>query len=227
MDEYNKYAALADTIKIEDITSCERKQNILQQIKDNDKSFDNVWICKGDQVHDKFDYDPNNSDELAWLGYYIGQSASVEKLYISIDLSLFNNPGREVFFRGLGNNRSIYFLSFDKFNLSEGRLFSVMNSFLKDNTNLSAIGVYGCQLAGAEGVRQLSLALGGCNPILYIKTQILCTSPSPLPLFHLSSKVFEGVSNYNNSQNNNNDDSDDDESKIDQQPLHLIINPCV
>ena len=162
MDEYNKYAALADK---NIILSCERKQNILHQIKDNDDSFDNVWICKGDQVHDKFDYDPNNSDELAWLGYYIGQSTSVKKLYISIDLSLFNNPGKEVFFRGLGNNRSIHFLSFDKFNLSEGRLFSMTNSFLKDN-NLSAIGVYGCQLAGAKGIRQLSLAIGDCNKSL-------------------------------------------------------------
>ena len=79
MNEYNKYAALADTIKIKDITSCERKQSILQRLKDNDPSFDALWICNEDQIQDNSDYDFDNAEELAWLGYYLGQSTNIDE----------------------------------------------------------------------------------------------------------------------------------------------------
>ena len=134
MDEYNKYAALANTIKIEDITTCERKQSTLYKIKDNDPSLCQLWICNENQVHDGRDYSPDTSTELAWLGYFLGSNSNVKHLHITnIDLSLFNNPGKDVFFRGLGNN-----------------------------TKLSEIEVNECQV-GAEGIRQLSLAIGECN----------------------------------------------------------------
>ena len=66
MDEYNKYAALAGTIKIEDITSCETKRNILKRLKDNDPSFEALWLCRENQIRDHRDYDPNSVEELAW-----------------------------------------------------------------------------------------------------------------------------------------------------------------
>jgi len=44
MEVYNKYAAQANTMKIEDITSRKRNQSILQRLKDNDASFDALII---------------------------------------------------------------------------------------------------------------------------------------------------------------------------------------
>ena len=66
MDEYNKYAALADTIKIEKITSDRRKQSILQRVKDNDERFDKLWICSYEQVVDELDYDFDSAG--SWHG---------------------------------------------------------------------------------------------------------------------------------------------------------------
>jgi len=40
----NNYAALANTIQIEDITYDEQNQTILQKLKDNDERFDNLYV---------------------------------------------------------------------------------------------------------------------------------------------------------------------------------------
>jgi len=159
MDEYNKYAALADTIKIEDITSCERKRSILKRLKDDDEGFTQLWICSKDQVHDDLDYVPNTPAELAWLGYYLGRNSTVKKLYISSDLT--NNSGKDVFCRGLGNNKSIHQLSFELFDLATGQMLRMLDQFIK-HSNLSQIGLNECQL-GTKGIRQLSLTIGDCN----------------------------------------------------------------
>ena len=45
MAGYN-YAALAGTMKIEDITSDKHNQTILQRLKDNDTSLDKLLICE-------------------------------------------------------------------------------------------------------------------------------------------------------------------------------------
>jgi len=160
MDEYNKYAALANTIKVKDITSCERKQDILQWLKDNDPSFDKLWICTENQIEDFRDYSPDSAKELAWLGYYLGQCISVKDLYIRSDL--FNNSGKEVFFRGLGKNKSIHELNLEELDLLDGKILRMLDQFLKNNNNLTEIDVNDCQL-GAEGIRQLSLVIGNCN----------------------------------------------------------------
>ena len=50
MDAYNKYAALASTMKIKDITSNKQNQSILQQLKDNYEAFNELSIesCEND-----------------------------------------------------------------------------------------------------------------------------------------------------------------------------------
>ena len=45
----NKYDALANTIKIEDISPDEGEQDILRRLKNNDPTFDKLWIC--DRYH--------------------------------------------------------------------------------------------------------------------------------------------------------------------------------
>ena len=50
INDYEKYAALADTIKIKDITSNKQNQSILQQLKDNYEAFNELSIesCEND-----------------------------------------------------------------------------------------------------------------------------------------------------------------------------------
>ena len=52
----NKYDALARTIKIEDISPDEGEQEILRRLKNNDPTFDKLWICDRYQIDDEFDF---------------------------------------------------------------------------------------------------------------------------------------------------------------------------
>jgi hypothetical protein len=97
------------------------------------------------------------------LGYFLGQCTSVKELYIRSDL--FNNSGKEVFFRGLGNNKSIEELYLEGLELLDGQMFTMLDIFLRNNNNLTEIVLEGCEF-GVEGMRQSSLALGGCNKSL-------------------------------------------------------------
>jgi len=164
MNEYNKYAALASTIKIEKITSCERKQDILKRLKEDDEDLTQLWICTENQVIDELDYDPNTSAELAWLGYFLGQSTNVNELHIGYSPPASYNSGIEVFRRGMGKNRSIWKITIGSV---EGSILPMLDTFLQNNKNLNEIVVEECVLNEA-GARQLSLALGGCNKSLKI-----------------------------------------------------------
>ena len=67
MDEYKMYAAKADTMKIEDITSDEHNQTILQRLKDNEP-LNELFIYNKDGIVDDnnetSNYVPNNVEEL-------------------------------------------------------------------------------------------------------------------------------------------------------------------
>ena len=166
MDTYNKYAALADTIQIKDITSNKDKQNILKKLKDNDANFNQMWISDEDQVIEpSVDYDFDSAEELGWLGYYIGQNTSLEELNFRHSPPASYHRGIEVFRRGIGHNNSIKTLSFGGEFSFGGSVLPMLDTFLKNNNNLSDIDIECCEF-GVEDARQLSLALGGCNKSL-------------------------------------------------------------
>jgi len=74
----DKYAALANTIEIEDITSNKQNQYILHRLKDNDDSINYLYVKDASvyerdsgKYHMDFDYIPDDGEDLGWLGYYI------------------------------------------------------------------------------------------------------------------------------------------------------------
>ena len=158
---------MANTIKIEDITSNKEKQDILRQLKEDDLQFIDGILSIGTKLEHCYcgtNYCPNSTEELAWLGYYIGRCTKLQHLHI------FNLPpecynGIEVFRKGLGNNKSIETIIFDRCNLMNGEgltKFQILDQFLKNNgSNLNKIDISQCQL-GPAAVRQLSLAIGSC-----------------------------------------------------------------
>ena len=90
MEEYN-YDALSSAIKIEDITSSKSNQDILRRLKDNDIKF--LWIYNGETTdRDDCDYiHDNNEDDMGWLGYFLGNSTSLEEIiFLTLDI---NNIG--------------------------------------------------------------------------------------------------------------------------------------
>ena len=167
-----KYDALAGTMNIEDISSNEDNQEILRRLKENDPTFTNLCICNQNQIEDefefcpnKFDFCPTNGEELGWLGYFLGKSTTLDKLYISSTPSPSCNAGVEDFRRGLGRNRSIRSVSFYRHGRLDGQIFHMLDLFFKNiDNNLSEIDVDRCFL-GAEGSRLLSSMLRACKSL--------------------------------------------------------------
>ena len=153
----NKYDALASTIKIEDISPDEGEQDILRRLKDNDPTFDKLWICDRYQIVDEFDFCPTSGEELVWLGYFLGKNTTLKHLYICSTPPSSCNAGVEDLCKGLGRNRSIRKLSFTR------QIFHMLDLFFKHNDNLSAIEVTECDLGVELCVRLLTLAFGDRN----------------------------------------------------------------
>ena len=80
----NNYAALADTIKIEDITSCEQNQAILYRLKDNDPTLTDLSISldSGSSYYDNI-YIPRDEKDLGWLGFFIGKNTTLQDLHMN------------------------------------------------------------------------------------------------------------------------------------------------
>ena len=83
------YAALANTIKIEDITSKELNREILHKLKNNDESFDKLFIMD-EGTGDNDEYIPDEGEDIRWLGYYIGQNTKLQEFFtLQLIMNLF------------------------------------------------------------------------------------------------------------------------------------------
>ena len=165
MEDYN-YDALAINTEIEDIPYIsENNKGILRRLRENDL-LDNLWIYDDDVAvdsdsEDNIEYFPgNNDEELGWLGYYLGRNTSLQELCF-----LSRTIHDADFYIGLNRNQSIKMIRFHYVDLRDGNIFQMMNSFFKNNNNLTLFESVECDL-GSEDVRQLSLALGVCNKSL-------------------------------------------------------------
>ena len=167
MEDYN-YDALAINTEIEDIPYIsENNKGILRRLKDNDAAFNKFWICGDDAVgleydsEDDIEYHPgNNIKELGWLGYYLWRNTTLQELYF-----LSRTIHDADFYIGLNRNKSIkkiVFLCIHDIDFWDGQMFHMVAPFLKNNHSLTDFQVYDCEL-GAEGIRLLSLALGGAT----------------------------------------------------------------
>ena len=158
MDGYN-YDALASTVKIEDIPYIsEVNKGILRRLKDNDPDFEKLRICEDDYGRDDYYCPGDNVEELGWLGYYLGRNTTLQEL-LFFSRTIYDAN----FYLGLARNKSIRKIEFShNIDLTDGQIFQMVAPFLKKNHNLTEFEVDECEL-GAEGIRQMSMALGGCN----------------------------------------------------------------
>jgi len=152
------YAALANTIKIEDITSNELNREILHKLKNNDASFDKLFIMENDYSDDRDDYDPGDGD-TGWLGYYISNNTNLQ------EIQFYKPINDESFYKEVSHNKSISRICFYVNGSIEDKIFRLLVPFFKSNNNLTEISVEDSEF-GVEGARQLSLAIGSCNKSL-------------------------------------------------------------
>ena len=163
MEGYNNYAALADTIKIEDITSNEQNQTILRQLKEHDPDLEAVHLCGDDEADSTNAYIPEKDEDIGWLGYFIGQCTTLHELHFCHDNDDINDDVKR-FYRQIRCNKSIKKVQFYG---SSGMnpIEEEMAFFFQNNYNLTTIHMEDCQMK-AEGVRQLELAIAGCSKSL-------------------------------------------------------------
>jgi len=160
MEGYNKYAALADTIKIEDITSNKQNQTILRQLKENDPHLEPMNLyCSTDEAdnNNTIDYIPDKDEDIGWLGYFIGQCTTLKELH-------FCNNINKHFYRQMRCNKSIQTVCFYGCS-GMNPIEEEMTFFFRTNHNLTRIYMQDCRME-AEGVRQLEIAIGGCSKSL-------------------------------------------------------------
>lgn len=178
MAEYNKYAALANTIKLEDITPNKQNQTILQKLINNDEYFDKFYIAS-QASGDPDDYVPGHGEDIGWLGYFIGNNTNLHKL------AFYATINDESFHKETSCNTSIQTVEFCDHSLLNGRMFMMMVPLFKNNHNLTGFETDGCTIT-AEGIRQLSIALGGCGRSLkHIKIANLNDDITYIPLVEI------------------------------------------
>ena len=93
---------------------------------------------------------------MGWLGYFVGKSNSL------LHLSIMNEYSLEPFLRGVNHNKSITSLSFYDINLLGGQAFTLLDSFFRNNPNLTEIAVNNCRF-GIGCSQSLASAIGGCS----------------------------------------------------------------
>ena len=162
INEYEQYAALEDTIKIEDVTSNIRNQTILQRLKDNDENLGSIQITNITPFARYFDYyyTLEEGEDIGWLGYYIGSNnTKLQTLHLCPNWASHSHI-RSLFI-GLNRNKTIKTITFQLVDSSDALLLRMLDDFFENNHNLTEFKVSG--LLSAEGARQLSLTLGGCS----------------------------------------------------------------
>mmetsp|Transcript_18063 Transcript_18063/g.30471 ORF Transcript_18063/g.30471 Transcript_18063/m.30471 type:complete len:570 (+) Transcript_18063:253-1962(+) len=107
--DYTYYKEHAQDVKLDDITSSERNKNIIQKLRDGNSDFkDSLYILDEPMEDDDCEFIVQQSDDLGWLGYFVGENKRLGGLFIKCYLP----PGTS-FVEGFCRNRSIQFLDIE------------------------------------------------------------------------------------------------------------------
>ena len=174
------YDTQVDSINVDDIAKNRNNRIVLHRLLRNnagDENNESLWIRNRHYYigpypqrderngEDCVDYVPEGTNDMGWLGYFIGKNDHLERLYIRPFTPPSGSSVRDVldpFFRGVSRNKSIQQISFANINLSGGNIFTMLRSFFQNNHNFTRIDINECDF-GDEGCRLLALALGSCT----------------------------------------------------------------
>ena len=174
MDDVARYDAQADTISLGHSSADANNQIVLRRLKRNNEIeaiemlrivFDND-DDEDEEEEDFIYYFPGGAYDMGWLGYFVGKNDHLEQLVISPFIA--TSPGSSIrdfiepFFRGVSRNKSIHCIKFDSMDMLGGEVFTMLDSFFKDNHNLTTITIKESDF-GDEGCRLFALAIGSCT----------------------------------------------------------------
>ena len=164
----SEYEAQADTINVDNIATDSNNRIVLMQIKRNDANDDQInELCIQNHHDDEWEADcvyycPEGAYDMQWLGYFIGKSDHLRRLFIYSFTPTSEATVRddiEPFFTGISSNKSIQEIFFSGVDLFGGEIFTMLTPFFDNNYNLTTIIIIEC-VWGDEGARLFALALG-------------------------------------------------------------------
>ena len=85
--DYAYYKVWARDVKLDDVTSSERNKNIIQKLRDGDSDFTSLYIGEEERNDEDDEFIVEQSDDLGWLGYFIGESKRLGLLHMSCNPS--------------------------------------------------------------------------------------------------------------------------------------------
>ncbi|KAL7459132.1 hypothetical protein ACHAWC_010847 [Mediolabrus comicus] len=162
------YEAHAQTISllIEEITSSDNNADIIQRLRANDPTFKLLQISgERNFFSDDHDFiidegDDDEGDDLGWLGYFVGNSSTLE------NLGIYNTPFLSAnrlgdFIEGLSRNRSMQILHIGV-DLGSA-CFRQMGDFFKNHNNLRELSFGDMDTMGVESARSIAFMLNQCE----------------------------------------------------------------
>eukprot|EP00984_Skeletonema_dohrnii_P034230 scaffold33508_cov96-Skeletonema_dohrnii-CCMP3373.AAC.6 len=157
--DFDYYEARAQDVKLEDITSCEGNATILQQLRDQYFSLDEISITDDDWGN----FIVGEDDDLGWLGYFIGKSKYLEDLRID---AWGEGQNTEAFIKGINRNQSIKYLHISTD--LRGVSFRNLGPFFRNNNRLVQLRLD--FEVGLECAQSIAFALGEgqCQSLKYI-----------------------------------------------------------
>ena len=165
------YEARADSINVNDIAKSSNNRIVLRRIKRHNVNYVESYYKSlyvqnehDEDGEDCIDYVPEGTDDMGWLGYFVGKNEHVEELVIHPFTPPSGFSVRDVmesFYRGVNQNKSIREIKFLGADLLAGEMFTMLGPFFNNNHNLTSISVRNC-VWGDEGGRLFALALGSC-----------------------------------------------------------------
>ncbi|KAK1735746.1 leucine-rich repeat protein [Skeletonema marinoi] len=156
--DYAYYKVWARDVKLGDITSSERNKNIIQKLRNGDSHFQSLYILEEERNGDDEEFIVQQSDDLGWLGYFIGESKTLRLLYISC-----NPPPPIGLLQGICRNQSIQSLEVE--NIIVDTTFIHLAPFFGSNSNLTRF-MLGCDRMGSDlCARNFAMALVKCDSL--------------------------------------------------------------
>ena len=98
MQTYEYYEAHAKDVKLQDITSDEWNEDVLERVRDNDPDLKRFFIVTGERDNDR-EYVVREGDHLGWLGYFVGRNDTLRTLDIiskSQRISIYMHSSRDL-----------------------------------------------------------------------------------------------------------------------------------
>eukprot|EP00985_Skeletonema_marinoi_P003513 scaffold1505_cov146-Skeletonema_marinoi.AAC.27 len=147
--EYNYYEANAADVNLEEITSSAKNAKILQQLRDGDPTLRYLYF--GGAFGSNFNI--GEGDDLGWLGYFIGRSSCLTRLFINY---LPDGEEGRAFVEGIARSQSIQYIGID--NLSNDGFTSIIRA-LHSLSQLEELYIGGGNNVGPDGWSELRILL--------------------------------------------------------------------